>query len=63
MFVDLAEDGQILSSENWTDVMYSASAAEAPVAMSWVVVIFLSGWLLFGNCAYLAFCDTVVSGR
>ncbi|KIJ40348.1 hypothetical protein M422DRAFT_256903 [Sphaerobolus stellatus SS14] len=40
---------QVLSSENWTDVMYGASDAEHPTAMAWITVIFLSGWFLFGN--------------
>lgn len=41
---------QILSSENWTTVLYGASTMEQPTFMMWIVVIFLSGWLLFGNC-------------
>ncbi|KAF8509855.1 Ion transport protein-domain-containing protein [Hysterangium stoloniferum] len=40
---------QILSSENWTDVLYKAAAAEQPTVMTWIIVIFLSFWFLFGN--------------
>ncbi|KAF8585271.1 hypothetical protein K439DRAFT_1632798 [Ramaria rubella] len=40
---------QILSSENWTTVLYGAAEAVQPSAMTWIIVIFLSGWFLFGN--------------
>ncbi|KZS87691.1 hypothetical protein SISNIDRAFT_419270 [Sistotremastrum niveocremeum HHB9708] len=40
---------QIFSSENWTDVLYSAGEAEVPFKQVIVTVVFLSGWFLFAN--------------
>ena len=41
---------QIFSSENWPTVLYDTAQAEQPVQQSVVVILFLSGWLLFANC-------------
>lgn len=44
---------QIFSSENWTSVLYAAAEAEQAVKQSVVVILFLSGWMLFANCECL----------
>ncbi|KAI6127016.1 Ion transport protein-domain-containing protein [Pisolithus sp. B1] len=41
---------QILSSENWTTVLYSATVAELALGQAVIVATFLSCWLLFANC-------------
>jgi voltage-dependent calcium channel len=41
---------QICSSENWTNVLYEATAAEIPLGQTVVVATFISCWLLFANC-------------
>lgn len=41
---------QVFSSENWTNVLYAAAQAEQAVQQSVVVIIFISGWMLFANC-------------
>jgi hypothetical protein len=41
---------QVFSSENWTNVLYSAAAAEVPLGQAWVVILFFVGWFFFANC-------------
>lgn len=41
---------QVFSSENWTTVLYTASAAELPLGQSWIVILFFVGWFFFANC-------------
>ncbi|KAG2356552.1 Ion transport protein-domain-containing protein, partial [Suillus spraguei] len=41
---------QIFSSENWTNVLYSAAAAEIPLGQAVIVIVFLCSWLIFANC-------------
>lgn len=41
---------QVFSSENWTDVLYGASAAEQLQGQTVVAVLFISLWMLFANC-------------
>ena len=43
---------QVLSSENWTDVLYTAAVAEKPFGQSALIALFLSAWFLFANCTY-----------
>ncbi|KAI6152729.1 Ion transport protein-domain-containing protein [Pisolithus thermaeus] len=40
---------QILSSENWTTVLYNATVAELALGQAVIVATFLSCWLLFAN--------------
>ncbi|KAG1824615.1 Ion transport protein-domain-containing protein [Suillus subaureus] len=40
---------QLFSSENWTNVLYSAAAAEIPLGQAVIVVVFLCSWLIFAN--------------
>lgn len=42
---------QIFTSENWTTLLYTAAVASQPVRQSIVVILFLTGWMLFANCA------------
>lgn len=42
---------QIFSSENWTNVLYDAAMAEVPLRQSAIVILFISGWFFFANCA------------
>lgn len=41
---------QIFSSENWTVVLYDAATAEAELGQTVIVVLFITGWMLFANC-------------
>ena len=41
---------QIFTSENWTTLLYAAAIASQPVRQSIVVILFLTGWMLFANC-------------
>ena len=41
---------QIFTSENWTTLLYTAAVASQPVRQSIVVILFLTGWMLFANC-------------
>lgn len=41
---------QIFTSENWTSLLYAAAIASQPVQQSIVVILFLTGWMLFANC-------------
>ncbi len=41
---------QVLSSENWTDVLYGTAVAEIPLGQSALLTIFITGWFLFANC-------------
>lgn len=43
---------QVLSSENWTDVMYTAAEAEVPLGQSALIALFFSIWFLFANCKF-----------
>ena len=42
---------QVFSSENWTDVLYSSATAEATFGQTAIIVLFVSAWMLFANCA------------
>ena len=41
---------QIMTSENWSNLLYAAAIASQPVRQSVVVILFLTGWMLFANC-------------
>ena len=41
---------QVFSSENWTDVLYTAAVPEVPLRQSAIVVLFIAGWMFFANC-------------
>ena len=41
---------QVFSSENWSDILYSAAITEIPLAQTVVVLVFVTAWFLFGNC-------------
>ena len=43
---------QVFSSENWTNVLYSAGQAEQPLGQSVIALIFISAWFLFANCMF-----------
>jgi hypothetical protein len=38
---------QILSSENWTDILYSVTASEMPWGTAWIGAIFIILWFIF----------------
>ncbi|KAI6144232.1 Ion transport protein-domain-containing protein [Pisolithus tinctorius] len=40
---------QVLSSENWTTVLYDATVVELPLGQAVIVATFISCWLLFAN--------------
>lgn len=42
---------QIFTAENWTTLLYTAAIASQPVRQSVVVILFITGWILFANCA------------
>jgi hypothetical protein len=46
---------QVFSSENWVDVMYGAAQAEIQLRQTAIVIIFISGWMIFANCKCEAF--------
>lgn len=41
---------QVFTSENWTTLLYDAAIASQPVQQSIVVILFITGWMLFANC-------------
>lgn len=41
---------EIFSSENWTDVLYSAMSNEFEWKQGWLAAIFLCAWFLFSYC-------------
>ncbi|EFP81922.2 uncharacterized protein PGTG_08171 [Puccinia graminis f. sp. tritici CRL 75-36-700-3] len=52
---------QIFSSENWTTVLYSGMAAQAPYKQAFISGIFLSLWFLFSNFVLLQMFIAVIS--
>ncbi|WAR58908.1 hypothetical protein PtB15_10B248 [Puccinia triticina] len=52
---------QIFSSENWTTVLYSGMAAQAPYGQAFISAIFLSLWFLFSNFVLLQMFIAVIS--
>jgi hypothetical protein len=43
---------QILSSENWTQLLYLATEVQAPYGVGWISAIFLIGWFILSNCGF-----------
>ena len=41
---------QILSSENWTSILWSTSDSEDPFQQQWIAILLIAGWLFFANC-------------
>lgn len=37
---------QVLTSENWTDILYSTTAYTKPMNTAWITAIFLIGWFI-----------------
>lgn len=52
---------QILSSENWTTVLYDATVAELALGQAVIVATFLSCWLLFANFIVLQMFIAVIN--
>lgn len=52
---------QIFSSENWTTVLYSAMAAQAPYGQAFISGIMISCWFLFANFVLLQMFIAVIS--
>ncbi|KAI0667461.1 Ion transport protein-domain-containing protein [Trametes maxima] len=52
---------QVFSSENWTDVLYTASVPEIPLRQSAVVVMFVAGWMFFANYIVLQMFIAVIN--
>lgn len=40
---------QILSSENWTSILYSVTGYEAQYHMGWISAILFMGWFMLAN--------------
>jgi voltage-dependent calcium channel len=41
---------QVMSSENWTDILYDSGKAEIKLSQTVLVLILFSVWELFANC-------------
>jgi len=41
---------QILSSENWTNILWSTSDSQDPFHQRWIAILLCAGWLFFANC-------------
>ncbi|KAF8752940.1 Ion transport protein [Rhizoctonia solani] len=52
---------QIFSSENWTDVLYNATASEVQFKQTIIVAIFLCGWFFFANFILLQMFIAVIN--
>ncbi|CAE6438713.1 unnamed protein product [Rhizoctonia solani] len=52
---------QIFSSENWTDVLYNATASEVQFKQTVIVAIFLCGWFFFANFILLQMFIAVIN--
>ncbi|KAI9461510.1 Ion transport protein-domain-containing protein [Russula earlei] len=52
---------QVFSSENWTNVLYSAAVAELPLRQAWVVILFFVGWFFFANFIVLQMFIAVIN--
>ncbi|KAK8858595.1 hypothetical protein IAR55_002824 [Kwoniella newhampshirensis] len=52
---------QIFSSENWTDILYSAMGSEKLFKQEWIAAIFLCGWFLFSNFIVLQMFIAVIN--
>nr|GAT59750.1 predicted protein [Mycena chlorophos] len=52
---------QVFSSENWTNVLYDTANAEAGFGQGIIIVLFVSGWLLFANFIVLQMFIAVIN--
>lgn len=52
---------QVFSSENWPDILYGATSAEALRGQAWISAIFISGWFLFANFILLQMFIAVIN--
>lgn len=52
---------QIFTSENWTDVLFSATSNEVEYKQAVIAAIFLSGWFLFANFIVLQMFIAVIN--
>ncbi|TKY88115.1 hypothetical protein EX895_002825 [Sporisorium graminicola] len=52
---------QIFTSENWTDVLFSATSNEVEFKQAVIAAIFLSGWFLFANFIVLQMFIAVIN--
>ncbi|KAL1701237.1 Ion transport protein-domain-containing protein [Schizophyllum commune] len=52
---------QVFSSENWTDVLYTATDSEMPLGQAAVVALFVTVWLLFANFIILQMFIAVIN--
>lgn len=43
---------QVFTSENWTNVMWSASDASFPFKQQVIAILFVVLWFFFANCEY-----------
>lgn len=44
---------QILSSENWTTILYNVTSYEVSFDTAWIGAIFCILWFIFANCKYI----------
>ncbi|SNX86724.1 related to CCH1 - Calcium channel (alpha subunit) [Melanopsichium pennsylvanicum] len=52
---------QIFTSENWTDVLFSATSSEVEFKQAAIAAVFLSGWFLFANFIVLQMFIAVIN--
>lgn len=52
---------QVFSSENWPDILYNATAAEAVNGQAWLSALFIAGWFLFANFILLQMFIAVIN--
>lgn len=41
---------QVLSSENWTSILWSTSDSENSNKQQWIAIVLIASWLFFANC-------------
>lgn len=44
---------QVLSSENWTNILWSTSDGSDPFHQQWIAILLVAGWLFFANCEWV----------
>lgn len=52
---------QVFSSENWPDILYNATSAEALDGQAWISAVFIAGWFLFANFILLQMFIAVIN--
>ncbi|KAG8763613.1 calcium channel protein [Ceratobasidium sp. 423] len=52
---------QIFSSENWTDILYNATASEVQFKQAVIVAVFFCGWFFFANFILLQMFIAVIN--